>query len=165
MCNIWWKWEKTTMWLIVLVCFTLKMKLNCHDRSDRVRSMTKCRQENDVIGCTSVVYVEIRIELSGSIEQNVVYRENKTEHQCDWLYRCDLWWKWDKTTTWLIIEVHSMSKTKLNFHDISNRLQSMTKIRHDNDMTNYIGIVYPKIETELSWSMRQDATYHENQIG
>lgn len=39
----------------------------------------------------------------------------------------------------------------------------MEKTRQENDMTNRIGAVYVKIETEMSWSIRQDVVNHENQ--
>ena len=41
-----------------------KKKLNHHDQSDKVWSMTKSRLDNDVTDHTGVVYVEIGIELS-----------------------------------------------------------------------------------------------------
>ena len=47
----------------------LKIKLNYHDRSNRVWSMTKTRQDNGVTNCTGAIYVEIGIEVSWSIVQ------------------------------------------------------------------------------------------------
>lgn len=44
-----------------------KMKLSCHGRSGWVRSVMKTRLENDVIDRIGLVYVEIKIELSGPI--------------------------------------------------------------------------------------------------
>ena len=38
------------------------MKLNCHDRFDKVQYLTKTIQDNDVIDPIGVVYGEIRIE-------------------------------------------------------------------------------------------------------
>ena len=45
------------------------MKLNYHDQSDKVRSMTKSKQGNNVIDRIGVVYVKIRTELSWSIQK------------------------------------------------------------------------------------------------
>ena len=50
------------------------MKLNSYDRYDKVQFMTKTRHD-DMINHTSVVYAEIRIELSWLIGQDVVYHE------------------------------------------------------------------------------------------
>ena len=41
-----------------------KMKLNCYDRSKKVLSMMKTRQDNDVIDHTSAVYAKIITKLS-----------------------------------------------------------------------------------------------------
>lgn len=40
------------------------MKLNCHDRLDQVRFVTKTRQENDVTNCISLLYTETKTKLS-----------------------------------------------------------------------------------------------------
>ena len=40
------------------------MKLNFHDQSNKVWSMTKSKQENDLIDYTSAVYIEIETKLS-----------------------------------------------------------------------------------------------------
>ena len=53
--------------------------------------MTKTRQENDMTDRIGLVYAKFEIELSGPIWTGVVSEENKTEEQCDWLYKCDLW--------------------------------------------------------------------------
>ena len=42
--------------------YYIEKKLNYHNRSDGVWSMTKSRQDNDVIDHTDSVYDEIRIE-------------------------------------------------------------------------------------------------------
>ena len=55
-----------------------------------------------------------------------------------------------------------MPKTKLNCHDWSNRVRSMTKTRKDNNMTDRTGAIYSKIGTELSWSIEQDVVYHKS---
>ena len=43
------------------------MKLSCRDRLDRVWSITKTREDNYVIDCVGLVYVETEIELLGPI--------------------------------------------------------------------------------------------------
>lgn len=39
---------------------------------------------------------------------------------------------------------------KLNCHDRPDKVWYMTKNRHDNNVTNHIGVVYTEIITELS---------------
>ena len=56
-----------------------------------IRYSLRQRQDNDVANCTSLVYVEIGIELSWTIGQNVVYYENQTGQRHDQSYRCDLY--------------------------------------------------------------------------
>ena len=51
------------------------MKLNYHVQFDRVRFIKKTRLDNDVIDRIGTVYVKIKIELSLSIGQDVVYHE------------------------------------------------------------------------------------------
>ena len=63
-CSLWRKRNKTMTWPILQVQSMPKTKLNCHDRSERVRFMTQSRQDNDVIDHTGVVYAKNRIELS-----------------------------------------------------------------------------------------------------
>ena len=41
-----------------------KSELNSHDQSDRVRSMMKTREDNDVIDCIGAVYDKIGVDLS-----------------------------------------------------------------------------------------------------
>ena len=45
----------------------LKTKLRCHDRSNQVQFMTKTKQDNDVIDCISLIYVETKTELLGPL--------------------------------------------------------------------------------------------------
>ena len=83
-------------WLIIQVRSTLKMKLNCHDRSNNVRYMMNTRHDNNVIDHIGTVYAENEIELSLPINTSqsmtktrrdndvidhigVVYLENKIE--------------------------------------------------------------------------------------
>ena len=57
---------------------TSKAKLSCHDQLDQVRSMTKIWQDNDMIDCIDLVYIETENELLGPIWPGVVYDENQT---------------------------------------------------------------------------------------
>lgn len=41
----------------------------------------------------------------------------------------------------------------------------MMKTRQDNNVTDRTGVVYGEIKIELSWSIGQDAVFHEKQIG
>ena len=50
-----------------------KMKLSCRDRSYGVQSVMKTRQDNNVIDLIDMVFVEIKIELSGLIWLGAVY--------------------------------------------------------------------------------------------
>ena len=52
------------------------MKMSYHDRSDRVSSMMKTRQDNNMTDYTGVVYVENGNELSWSIISGANYDEN-----------------------------------------------------------------------------------------
>ena len=71
--------------------------------------MMKTRQDNNMIDCIGLVYVETETKLSRP--------------------KCGLWWKPDKTMMWLIIEVCSTLKMILNCHDQSDQVQSMIKTR------------------------------------
>lgn len=44
-------------------------------------------------------------------------------------------------------------------------IQSMTKIRRDNDVIECIGAVYAEISFELSRPIEQDGVYYEKQTG
>lgn len=122
-------WKMT--WLIVQVRSTSKSKLHYHDRLDKMRSILKSRQDNDVTDRIGITFVKCIIELSRPIRQDTVHLEKKTRQWCDRLYRCalrrmrystvkidwivyGLWWRWDKPTILAIIQVHSMLKMKLN---------------------------------------------------
>ena len=54
----------------------LKYELNYHDRFDKMRSITKTRNNNNVTNDTSVISIEYDIELSRSMRQCVVYNED-----------------------------------------------------------------------------------------
>ena len=49
------------------MCPTPKMKLSYHNQSSQVKSMTKTKQDNDVIGHIGLVYAETKTEFSGPI--------------------------------------------------------------------------------------------------
>ena len=49
-----------------------------------------------------------------------------------------------------ILQLRFTSKTKLNYHDKSDWVRSVTKIRHNNNVTDRIGTVYAENENELS---------------
>ena len=61
------------------------MKLSYCDQSNRVQSMMKTRQDNDVIDYKGIVYVKNEVELSWLIELSAVYDENQTRQRHDWL--------------------------------------------------------------------------------
>ena len=60
-----------------------------------------------------------------------------------------LWWKLDRIMTWLIIQVHSTLKSILHYHNWSNQVSSMKKIRDDNDVTNCTGVVNAENDTNF----------------
>lgn len=61
--------------------------MNFCDRSDRVQSLIKTRQDNGVVNHIGLAYIEIKIEieieLSRPIESGVVCYENQTGQRCD----------------------------------------------------------------------------------
>ena len=63
-CDLWRKWDKTTMWLILQVCLTPKTKLDYYCWSDEVWSMTKMKQDNNVTNHNGAFYTKIGIEVS-----------------------------------------------------------------------------------------------------
>ena len=48
-----------------------------------------------------------------------------------------------------IIQVQSITKMELNYHERSDREQSLTKTKQNN-VTDHIGVVYEESETKLS---------------
>ena len=58
-----------------------------------------------------------------------------------------------------------MPKSKLNYKDLFDRVQSVMKTRQDNNMIDRTDVVYAKNEIDLSWLVRLGAVYNENQIG
>ena len=106
--------------------------------------------------------------------------ENKTRQWRNWTDRCDLHWKWywtivkmcvvsdenyKKNMTWSIIQVRSMSKTKLSCHDRSDRVSSVTKTKQVNNMIDCTSAVYAKNDTELLRQIGSVVDYDKNQIG
>ena len=76
-CGLWWKPDRTITWLITQVWSMPKTIMNYHDRWDRVQSMTKTREENNVIDCISAIYAENDTKLSWLIGLGVEGYENK----------------------------------------------------------------------------------------
>ena len=50
---------------------------------------------------------------------------------------------------WPIVQVQSTPKMKQNSHDWLYKVQSMMKMRQDNDVTDYTCAVYAKNDTKL----------------
>lgn len=55
------------------------MKLRYHDRLDRVKSMKKIQQDNDMVDRIGTVYAKNENELPWSIRSLDVYDENQTK--------------------------------------------------------------------------------------
>ena len=55
--------------------------------------------------------------------------------------------------------MQSTSKLELKFHDRLNRMRFTMKIRRDNDVTDHIGMIFAKYDTELSRPIGQCAVY------
>ena len=119
----------------------------------------KNRYDNDVINCTGLFHAKTKTKLLGHIWPSAAGDENHTGQWHDWLYkcglrqkrnwvivtdrtRCDPGWKIDRTTTWSLIWVQSSPKTILRSHNISNRLWSVMKTKNDDNMIDYISLVY-----------------------
>ena len=75
--------------------FTPKTKLSCCDRSNRVPYVTKTKQDNDVINCTSATYSKNDTEPSWPIRLGANCDENQIGKLRDRLYRCGLCQKWN----------------------------------------------------------------------
>lgn len=54
--------------------------LNNQDQSNSVWSITKVRQDNDMINCIDLLYIENKIELSRPIRQGTVHGKNKQDN-------------------------------------------------------------------------------------
>lgn len=142
------------------------MILTCWNLSDQVRFMIRPDKTTMWLIIYYMVYVEIEIELSQPFELSTVCYENQIRQGHDWSYRCglhqkrnyviinyssgcNLWWKSHRTTTWSIVYVWYMLKMTLSIHDQSDRVQSVMKTRHDNDVIDCIGQVYAKTKIRL----------------
>lgn len=68
----------------------MKSKLNCQNWLDKMQSITKTRQDNDVTNCIGVIYTEKDIELLLLIRQGTIYDEMKIGEWHDQLYMWDL---------------------------------------------------------------------------
>ena len=127
-----WKQDKTTTWSIVWVGSTLKTILNCSDWLDQVQSVTKTRQDNDVIDHIGMTNAEIKIELSRLIKLGAIFNRNKT------------WLRYDQSY-------------KYGRHRKQNWV-----VMTDLDMSDHIGLVYAEIKIELSRPIWPSAVYDEN---
>lgn len=65
---------------------------------------------------------------------------------------------------WLIVQMRSMLITKLSLGEQLDRIQSLIKTKHDNDVIDHVGLVYAKIEIKLSKPIWTSVVYDENQI-
>ena len=59
---------------------------------------------------------------------------------------CGLWPKPDRIMTLPIIQVWTMLKMNLSYHDQLDQVRSMKRTRKDNDLTNRIGMIYTEKE-------------------
>ena len=53
-------------------------------------------------------------------------------------------------------------KSKLNYHDQSNRVRCITKTKQDNDMTNRTGVIFIEYKPKLLRLIRKYAIYNED---
>lgn len=169
-CGLSLKQNRIATWLIVQVRFMPKTMSSYCDWLNQVQFVMKTRQNKDMINCIGVVYAKIETILSGPIWLCAVCDKNQTRWWHDRFYRCGPcrnWnWtvrtnrtqygklpKWDRTTTWSMVQVRFTSKIKLRYCDRLDRVKSMTKTKLDNDMTNHIDVIYAENKTKLSWSI------------
>ena len=66
---------------------------------------------------------------------------------------------------WLIVQVQSMMKMILNFHDQLDQLPTMMKTRYDNYVIDRTNAVYVEYKIELPWLSGSGSICDENQIG
>ena len=59
--------------------------------------------------------------------------------------------------------MRSMPKMKLSCYDRLDRVQSLMKTRHENDVTNRISLVFVETKIELSGLISQGGVCDENQ--
>ena len=146
-CSLWWKPDKTMVWLIIQVRSTLKMKLSYHDRSDEEFFCEK----NQIGQRCDWLY-----KSSLCKKRYWIFMINQ--------FRYRLWWKPNRTMKWLIVQMRSTPKMKLSCHDRLDRVWSMTKTRQDNDMTDHIVLFYTKYKTELLGPIYPGVVFDEIQI-
>ena len=106
------------------------MILNFRDWSDRVSIVTKTKEDNNVTKRADAVYIKNETKLLWPIEPGPVSNEGQIRQWRDRSYRSglnqnwnsivrtylteyNLWWKSDRTTTWPIVQVHSMLKNDI----------------------------------------------------
>ena len=65
---------------------------------------------------------------------------------------------------WPIVHERCTSKTKLSCHDKSYQVWYRTKTKHDNNMTDHIGLVYVENKIELLWLIWQGVIWERNQL-
>ena len=70
--------------------------------------------------------------------------------------------KLDRTMMWSIVQVPSMPKIILNFHDRLDRVSTLTKTRQDNYVIDCKDAIYAKNEIELSWLIELRTICDEN---
>ena len=75
---------------------------------------------------------------------------------------CGLWWKPNKAMTWSIIQVQSMPKMKMSYHDLFDREFSMMKTKQNNDVTKCIGAFNVEKDIKLSWLIGLSVIYDKN---
>ena len=107
---------------IRIVVFMLKLKLSCRDLTNQVWSITKTRQENDMIDCIGVTYVENKTRLLQPIRLGATYAKNETRLSWSIELGSSLWQKLDRIMMWLDVQVQSTLKMILNYQDRSNRM-------------------------------------------
>ena len=61
-----------------------------------------------------------------------------------------------------IVYVLSMSKPKMSYRDLSNKVRSIMKTQHDNDMIDRTSTIYAKNKTKFPCSIGLGAVYDEN---
>lgn len=66
--------------------------------------------------------------------------------------------------TWSIIQVQSTLKTKLSCRNWLEPMWFVTKIEHDNNVTDCTSAFYVENDTKLLWLIEPNADCDENQI-
>ena len=126
-----------------------KTKLSCCDQSVWVLFVIKTKLYNNVADHVGLLYAKNKIK-------NWVTMIDQTGYGLRWKPK----WK----TTWSIVQVRSMPKMKLSYHELSDQVWFVTKTRQNKDVIDHTSTVYVENETELSWSIRPGAIYYENEI-